>query len=86
MSAEPAIRMAQQLAQARAIEKAPASCKGALSRAFSGHASPRDAIKAHCLTCTGFDRSAVRNCTAYACALHFYRPFQETAELPLGEP
>lgn len=72
-----AAHMAMQLKQAEAIAKAPESCKKSLADAFSGRASPRAAIKAQCLTCTGYDRSAIRNCVAWACPLHFYRPFQD---------
>jgi hypothetical protein len=62
-------------AQLDAIADAPDSCQNTLSRAFSGCASPRGAIKAFCLQCVGFDRSEIKNCTARACALHAYRPF-----------
>lgn len=48
-----------------------------LARALSGSASPRGAIKAFCLQCVGFSRSDIKNCTARACALHKYRPYQE---------
>lgn len=61
---------------ATAIANAPESAKGALERAFSGEASPRGAIKAMCLTCVGYDRSAITNCTGFACPLWAYRPFQ----------
>ena len=59
------------------VSQAPESAKGALREAFSGSASPRKAIKAMCLACVGFDRSAVKNCTGYSCPLWRYRPFQE---------
>lgn len=48
-------------------------------RAYSGH-SPKTAIKAFCLDCTGFMRSEITNCTALACPLYPYRPYQP------GEP
>jgi hypothetical protein len=41
--------------------------------------SPRRAIKAFCLECVGFDRAAVTGCTAFACPLWNFRPFQEQA-------
>lgn len=62
----------------RAIAEAPESVKNTLAEAFSGSASPRKAIKAMCLTCVGFQRDAVRNCTGYSCPLWAYRPFQTT--------
>lgn len=63
---------------AKVISEAPESAKGSLTRAFSGSASPRAAIKAMCLTCVGYDRDSIRNCTGYSCPLWKYRPFQET--------
>jgi hypothetical protein len=62
------------------IAEAPTSCKNTLSRAFSGSASPRQAIKVFCLQCCGFVRSDIENCSARACALHKYRPYQTGAE------
>jgi len=41
--------------------------------------SPRRAIKAFCLECCGFDHKAITECTAYACPLWNFRPFQEKA-------
>lgn len=60
----------------RRISEAPESCQGALRGAFSGSASPRQAIKAQCLACVGFDRNAIRNCTGWSCPLWAYRPYQ----------
>jgi hypothetical protein len=59
------------------VESAPTSVQNTLSRAFSGAASPRGAVKAMCLTCCGFDRLAVRNCSGWSCPLWAYRPFQQ---------
>lgn len=67
------------LTRDRALAEAPESCKNALSRAFSGSASPRGAIKAFCLQCVGFSREDIKNCSAHACALHAYRPFQDVS-------
>ena len=61
----------------RRISEAPGSSQKLLARAFCGAASPRAAIKAMCLQCTGFDREAVRNCTGWSCCLWEYRPFQD---------
>jgi hypothetical protein len=59
-----------------AVSEAPESAKNTLREAFSGSASPRKAIKAMCLTCVGFQRDAIRDCTGYSCPLWAYRPFQ----------
>jgi hypothetical protein len=61
----------------RVVGEAPSSAKNALTRAFSGAASPRAAIKATCLVCVGYDRSEVTNCTGWSCPLWQYRPFQQ---------
>lgn len=59
-----------------AIAEAPESAKNTLREAFSGSASPRKAIKAMCLSCVGFQRDAVRDCTGFSCPLWAYRPYQ----------
>ena len=63
-----------------AIEKILATCppsaRRTVERVFQGTASPRLAIKAHCLTCTGFDRTEIRDCAVLRCPLWLYRPYQ----------
>lgn len=59
------------------LRNAPTSAKMSLGRAFDGVASPRQAIKAKCLECCGFDRKTVAGCTGYSCPLWAYRPFQD---------
>lgn len=60
----------------RVIAEAPQSCQKAMRDAFAGEASPRQAIKAQCLACTGYERETVKNCTGYSCPLWKYRPYQ----------
>ena len=60
----------------KVISEAPESAKNTLTRAFSGSASPRAAIKAQCLVCVGYDRKAISDCTGFSCPLWQYRPFQ----------
>lgn len=64
----------------RVLADAPASCRNTLSQAFSGSASPRGAIKAQCLACTGYARAEIASCTGYSCPLWKYRPFQDERE------
>ena len=59
------------------LASAPTSVRGCLNRAFSGSGGRANAIKAMCLTCVGYDRSEITNCTGFACPLWKYRPFQE---------
>ena len=61
---------------AKRLESASPMYRPVLEKAYSGEASPRTAIKAFCLECVGYDRSAITNCTAPACPLWLYRPYQ----------
>ena len=63
--------------QADYIAKAPSSVRGMLQKAFEGSASPRQAIKATCLTCVNYDREEIRSCGVFLCPLWKYRPFQD---------
>lgn len=65
----------------RYLNEAPASQKSILSKALAGTASPRAAIKARCLQCCNYDRGEVRYCQSITCALHRYRPFQESTNV-----
>lgn len=56
----------------------PASARKLVARAFTGSLSPRQAIKAKCLDCSGYQRAEVTHCTVILCPLHRYRPYQET--------
>jgi hypothetical protein len=63
--------------RARRIETAPQSFRKLLARAMSGKCAPRMAIRAQCAECIGFDRQAISDCTAYACPLWHFRPYQK---------
>ena len=65
------------LKRARRLVTTPESCRGHFVAAWSGKCAPRRAIKAFCLECVGFDRSAITECEAYACPLWGFRPFQK---------
>jgi hypothetical protein len=60
--------------------RTPESARGTYLRAATGQASPRDAIKAFCFECNGEDRQAVAECTALACPLWAYRPWQRSQQ------
>ena len=66
-------------AQSRALSQALPLYRNALARALAGKASPRQAIRAKCLECVGYDRSEVTACTAYGCPLWRLRPYQAPA-------
>lgn len=55
------------------------SARRLMTGAFAGTVSPRQAIKAKCLDCCGYDRAEVAGCAVVLCPLHPYRPlFRET--------
>lgn len=61
--------------QEQFISDAPPLYQGAVRDAFEGKASPRRAIKAFCLSCTGFMREEIKACTVVLCPLHAFRPY-----------
>ena len=63
-------------ARAAFLATVPASARGIVQRAFVGNASPRTAIKAKCLDCSGWDRTEVAQCNVILCPLHVHRPYQ----------
>lgn len=69
-------------AQSRRLAQTPASRQQPFRRAYAGTASPRTAIKAQCLDCVGCDTEAITTCTATACPLWLYRPYQTKSKVP----
>ena len=67
---------AREAAIAEKAAQMPKSCRAGYLRAAKGKASPRQAIKAFCLECTGWERNEVRRCTGVACPFWLYRPFR----------
>lgn len=65
--------------QAKRLAAMPSSLRPLFARAYSNGCSPRAAIKAFCIECQGYERAAVTTCTAFACPLWRYRPFQKPA-------
>ena len=61
--------------RAERLSTAPSSWRGILRRSWTGN-SRKTAIKAFCGECVGFNRDEITNCTALACPLRKYRPFQ----------
>lgn len=67
--------------QAHYVEKSvPLLYRNLVQRAFAGTLSPRQAIKAHCLACSNFQREEVEHCTVVRCPLHAFRPYVRRAE------
>lgn len=73
----PTGRLGQLSALQRAVlDDVPPKYQAIVRRAFTGTNSPREAVKAFCLTCVGFVRSDVTDCPALGCPLWAYRPYQ----------
>lgn len=49
---------------------------GLFRKVYHGQASPRQCIKAFCLECNGWEPAAIRDCTATACPIFKFRPYQ----------
>lgn len=62
--------------RATRLQAAPQSTQGLLARCYDKKASPRQAIKAFCHDCCGYDRAAITECAAWACPLWNLRPYQ----------
>lgn len=58
------------------VQKDKPSKVGIFRRVYARKASPRECIKAFCLECVWLDEAAIRECTATACPLFAYRPYQ----------
>jgi len=56
----------------------PKLYQGGYERAVSGRASPRQAIKAFCLECVGYENAVeeIRRCTDAGYPLYVYRPYR----------
>ena len=57
-------------------EDAPSKL-GVFRRVYASTAAPRTAIKAKCLECCWMDVAGIRECTATACPLWGFRPYQQ---------
>lgn len=62
----------------RYAETIPELCRGTYLRAARKESSPRQAIKAKCCDCMGYENAVkrVRECSSYKCPLWMFRPYQ----------
>ena len=67
---------ARRAAVAKRMAQMPVKCRGAYLRAVRGKARPA-AVKVFCLECVCWVREEVAHCTALACPLWSYRPYQK---------
>lgn len=62
------------------VKTCPEMSRQIMGRALSGKSrSPRDAIKATCLSCSGFARDEAAGCTVWRCALWALNPYRAAA-------
>ena len=66
----------QQARRLRQVSEHYPSRRRLLERVYAGQSSPRECIKAFCLECNGWEEAAIRDCTATACPIYRFRPFQ----------
>ena len=70
--------ISQRPSRAKIIDGCPPMYRAGLVRALVGEASPKQAIRAHCAQCVGWEEVAksVGECRSFACALWTHRPYQ----------
>ena len=70
----------QQAKRLRQVDETKLMFAGLFRRLYTSpeRVSPRQAIRAFCLECNGYEREAITVCSATACPLFFFRPFQQT--------
>lgn len=57
------------------LDECPTSYRSKFVSAYAGK-SRKAAISATCLRCVGYVKSDITHCTAYACPLYEFRPYQ----------
>ena len=58
------------------LKQMPQSYRAIYKKAVGGK-SPASAVKSQCLECMGYQRTDIPGCTAIACPLWPYRPYQK---------
>jgi hypothetical protein len=62
---------------AKRLSEASELYRPLLKKAYEGTASPRQAIKAFCLQCVGYERDSITHCTSLGCPIFMFRPYQK---------
>jgi len=60
----------------------PSKYRKLYDRVMAGKASPREAIKLHCLECFGYSQVDTKKCDNYLCKLYRFRPYQKVVKSP----
>lgn len=61
-------------------DKMPKVYRNSYLSAVSGKATPRNAIKAFCIECMGYNRAEVSKCSTIDCPLNLYRPYKKAGD------
>jgi hypothetical protein len=75
----------QKMSIDKRMSDVPIKYKKLYKRCISGQASPRMAIKMHCLECWGWQNKETMACDNAACPLFNHRPYQNGPSPSLGE-
>ena len=60
------------------IATVPEKSRKLMERAIEGRTSPRQCIKAKCLSCCNFDRAQAAACNVQVCPLYEVNPYRKT--------
>jgi hypothetical protein len=78
---KPVSTAADERVDAYVTENVPASARRLMARALLGRSkSPRDAVRAKCLSCSNFAREEAAACTVWKCPLYHLNPYRRAAE------
>ncbi len=68
------------------ISKVPVRGRPLFMRSVAGTCSPRQAIKAKCQSCVGYEDSTerIRYCSSYLCPLWSFRPYSKESTKEIG--
>lgn len=67
--------------QLRFVASVPMASRVRAKRSLRGELSPRQAIRAHCLSCSGFVRAEAKACQVVLCALLPLNPWKAGDEV-----
>ena len=62
------------------VATVPEKSRMLVARALDGRTSPRQCIKAKCLSCSNYDRAEAAACSVQTCPLYAMNPYRSTDE------
>lgn len=67
------------------VATVPEKSRKLIGRALDGTTSPRQCIKAKCLSCSNFDRAEAAACSVQLCPLYEMNPYRKASDEDEGE-